>query len=163
MALETMKKPLLYDPEKPAPSLRFCRNDIFVLAGILLLSLLTAVVVFREWVFPVSSLQNLYAVVSVNGTEVARFDLSGNGKQSYLVRSPEGNLMVEVDNGQASVVQSDCPDKVCLHTGAISKPGQSVVCLPLKTVLRIEAVDGVLSETQEVQDRNGESVDAISK
>lgn len=163
MPLDNMRKHLLYDRTRPVPALRFCRNDAFVLAGILLLSFLTAVVVFRDGIMPASASQTLYAVVSVDGTEVARLSLSNSGHQSYLVRSPDGNLLVETENRLVSITQSDCPDKICVHTGVISKAGQSVVCLPLKTVLRIEAVDGAAGEGQRDSDLTEESIDAISE
>ena len=32
---------------------------------------------------------------------------------------------------------ADCPDKVCVKTGKIKKPGQTIVCLPHRTVIEI--------------------------
>lgn len=46
-------------------------------------------------------------------------------------------VTLEVKNGAACFKASDCPDKVCVHTGYISHPGQSAVCLPNRLTLRI--------------------------
>ena len=35
------------------------------------------------------------------------------------------------------MTQANCPDKVCIHTGFINKPGQSIVCLPHKINIKI--------------------------
>ena len=32
---------------------------------------------------------------------------------------------------------ADCPDKVCVKTGKIKNPGQTIVCLPHRTVIEI--------------------------
>lgn len=36
---------------------------------------------------------------------------------------------------------ANCPDKVCVHTGFINKPGQSIVCLPHKINVKIVSND----------------------
>jgi hypothetical protein len=41
-------------------------------------------------------------------------------------------------SGQVRIEESSCPDKVCVKTGWISRPGQAIVCLPHRIVVRIE-------------------------
>ena len=52
-----------------------------------------------------------------------------------------------VKDGKVSVTEADCPDKVCVNTGEISKSGDTIVCLPHKLVVEIE---GSTSETDAV-------------
>ena len=33
---------------------------------------------------------------------------------------------------------SDCPTQDCVHTGAITRSGQSIVCLPGRIVIQLE-------------------------
>ena len=40
--------------------------------------------------------------------------------------------------GPAPVPDSDCPTQDCVHTGAISRAGQSIVCLPAQVVVHLE-------------------------
>ena len=42
------------------------------------------------------------------------------------------------DGGAVSVTDSDCPTQDCVHTGAISRAGQSIVCLPAQVVVHLE-------------------------
>ncbi len=44
---------------------------------------------------------------------------------------------VEIDGGEAFFRHSDCPDKVCLHSGKISKNGQMLACVPNEIVVQI--------------------------
>lgn len=46
--------------------------------------------------------------------------------------------VIEVRNGKIGVIGSDCPDKICVHTGFISKKGEKIVCLPKKLIIEIE-------------------------
>ena len=48
-----------------------------------------------------------------------------------------------VDNGRAGIIESDCPGADCVHSGWISSPGRSVVCLPNRVEVRITGVSEV--------------------
>jgi hypothetical protein len=88
------------------------------------------------------------AEITVDGEAVASLSLGEN-----RVYSPPGMpaVRIAVRNGAAGFVSSDCPDKVCVHSGFLSLRGQSAVCLPNRVVLRIsgretapgDALDGV--------------------
>ena len=52
------------------------------------------------------------------------------------------DLRIVVENGEARVESSSCPDKVCVRTGSISAAGQTAVCVPAKLSLIIETEDG---------------------
>ena len=41
-------------------------------------------------------------------------------------------------SGKARIVESTCPDKVCINMGWITRSGQVIVCLPNRIVVRIE-------------------------
>jgi hypothetical protein len=53
------------------------------------------------------------------------------------VQGPLGATIVVVRGGKASVEDSPCPDKLCVHMAAISKPGQWIACLPNKVFVRV--------------------------
>lgn len=50
-----------------------------------------------------------------------------------------GAMVVEVKDGRVRVKDSDCPRRICLHTGWIQHPGETIVCVPNKIVIEIEA------------------------
>lgn len=39
-------------------------------------------------------------------------------------------LTVEIRDGKAAVLESDCPDGICVRSGKIGKSGQSILCAP---------------------------------
>lgn len=44
-----------------------------------------------------------------------------------------------IKNGQASITEADCPDKLCVHQGSIQHNGESLVCLPHKVIVKVTA------------------------
>lgn len=77
------------------------------------------------------------AVVTVDGKEALRIAIDGEIRQ-YTVEAGGGYNIISAGNGEACVMDADCPDRVCVQRGAISRPNQSAVCLPHKLVLSIE-------------------------
>ncbi|MDO4460618.1 MAG: NusG domain II-containing protein [Clostridia bacterium] len=57
-------------------------------------------------------------------------------------------LHVEITKDYARVLSSECPDKICVNMGKLTKSGQSAVCLPAKVVVKItgdgeDEIDGI--------------------
>ena len=46
----------------------------------------------------------------------------------------------QIKGGKVTMLYGDCPDQVCVHSAAISKNGQAIICMPNKVVLEI--IDG---------------------
>jgi hypothetical protein len=47
---------------------------------------------------------------------------------------------IEVKEGRIRITESDCPHKICEHTGWISHPAQTIVCVPNKLLVEIVGV-----------------------
>ncbi len=47
------------------------------------------------------------------------------------------SVTVEVLGGEVRVTRADCPDQVCVHTGAIDESGRAIACLPAGVVLTV--------------------------
>jgi hypothetical protein len=50
-----------------------------------------------------------------------------------------GHMVVEVKDGRIRVKESDCPRRICLRTGWIQHPGETIVCVPYKMVIEVGA------------------------
>lgn len=86
------------------------------------------------------------AVVHVAGQSPITYDLSVS--QTVTVAGLHGHsLTVTIQNGQVRIAESTCPDRVCVHTGWLSRGGQAAVCVPSGVTVRVvggsDAVDGV--------------------
>ena len=62
----------------------------------------------------------------------------GNDFTEATVTSRGYTLHIAAAGGAVSVTDSDCPTRDCVHTGAISRAGQSIVCLPAQVVVYLE-------------------------
>lgn len=78
-----------------------------------------------------------YAVISVNGKKAERLSLSKD-IETFTVKGAD-NISFTITNGEIYVSESDCPDKICLKTGHISRKGQSIICVPKRVSVTIES------------------------
>jgi len=94
----------------------------------------------------VSEGAEIYAVILIDGNEVERFKLYEGARLLYTYTSEHGlsgnqyNL-VEIDGHRIRVGRDNSPDQVGVNMGWISRPGQTIVVLPHRFLIRIEAVD----------------------
>ena len=78
----------------------------------------------------------LTVVIDISGQEVRRVPLSDFTEATVTSRGY--TLHIAAEGGAVSVTDSDCPTQDCVHTGAISRAGQSIVCLPAQVVVHLE-------------------------
>lgn len=120
---------------KRYPELKPTRWDALVVAAVVLLALALGARPFLQ------ARQDgaLTVVVSIDGREVERAALDtycASGAHSYESRGY--TLTVAGADGRIRVTESDCPNQDCVHTGAISRAGQSIVCLPGRIAVTLE-------------------------
>lgn len=78
-------------------------------------------------------------VISVNGSEYASYRLSEIMKpETVRVETEFGVNVIEITNHSARVIEANCPDKLDVHSGEISKSGQMIVCLPNRLTVRMQ-------------------------
>ena len=120
---------------KPSsPELRPNRYDALVVLVVLALAAVLAVRPFLAARAPQSGA--LTVVVSADGQELDRLPLAQFGTHTYANNGY--TLTVTAAGGAVSVTQSDCPGQDCLHTGRITRAGQSIVCLPEQVIVTLE-------------------------
>ncbi|MBR3963326.1 MAG: NusG domain II-containing protein [Oscillospiraceae bacterium] len=81
-----------------------------------------------------------FAVVTVNGTETAKYSLAEDAEIRLESENGGYNILV-IKNGKADIIEASCPDHVCVDQRAISKTGEAITCLPNKTVITIDGED----------------------
>ena len=80
----------------------------------------------------------LTATVKHRGQVVARVELSSLAEKKTVSIDGAYHLTVTLDRAGAAVTDSDCPGQDCLHTGRITRSGQSIVCLPEQVIVTLE-------------------------
>ena len=58
--------------------------------------------------------------------------------QEVNMVSSYGKNTVVIEAGEAYVREADCPDKICVGIGKISRDGETICCLPHRLILTIE-------------------------
>ncbi|RYL92430.1 NusG domain II-containing protein [Sporolactobacillus sp. Y61] len=81
------------------------------------------------------------AVIKVNNKKVKQVVLSGNAEnQIFDIHTKDGGVnTIQVRNNRIRIKSANCPDQVCVRTGYISKPGETIVCIPHKVVIEIQS------------------------
>lgn len=77
-------------------------------------------------------------VVEASGTRY-RFPLTTDRVERFA--GPLGDTIVEIGGGTARVIDSPCPDLICVAAGAISRTGQFIACLPNRVSVTLEGLD----------------------
>ncbi len=111
------------------------RLDIIVISAIVAVSLLVLAV------FLLTKKDGKSAVVEIDGRTVAVYSLDKNG--IYPLNG--GTNILVIEDGEAYLTDSSCPDHTCERMGRISHTGESIICLPNKLSVKIssDTADGV--------------------
>lgn len=105
------------------------RNDAILFAVIILLAT-AGLMIFNG----TKQRGNTVAVI-IDGKETARYSL--NTDTEKVIETEYGKNTVVIKDGCVSVENADCPDLICENHRAISRDGETIVCLPHKLVLEI--------------------------
>ena len=110
---------------------RKIKNDI-ILAVIVI-----AVAAIGLLLLNVFKTEGSFAVVKIDGKETARYPLSVN-TEVVIETGDNGKNTLVIEDNKAFMKDANCPDKICVNHRAISKTGETIVCLPNKLVVEIE-------------------------
>lgn len=109
------------------------KNDFILLAVLVVIALAAFCGVS---LYSALSTKEPEAVVYLNGEEQGRYPLSEDA--TVELRQESGYNILKIQDGKADITEASCPDKVCVNHRAVSKQGESLVCLPNKMVVEIE-------------------------
>ena len=111
------------------------KRDIILIASILIVAIAFFLIV------ELTKEEGAGVTVKVDGVKVAEYSLSNNG--TYPLNG--GTNILVIENGKAYLTDANCPDKLCIHQGKISRTGETITCLPNKLTVTVfgaeESVD----------------------
>ncbi|MDI3480499.1 MAG: hypothetical protein PWQ97_154 [Tepidanaerobacteraceae bacterium] len=104
------------------------------------LIIVSAVLIFTGFQMYTFGGERTYAVIEINGRLFQKISLGKGGPILQLkVPGIMGESIVEINRDKVRMLYSPCPDKDCMHQGWISRPGQMIVCLPNRVVIKIQS------------------------
>lgn len=108
----------------------------FLLLAILLTAALAALLLPR-----LQKTESLTAEIYENGHLVQTLVLSSPEAQTVTV----GHVTLRATKDGIAFIDSPCPDKRCVRYGMLTRPGETMACVPEGIVVRLRggAVDGV--------------------
>ena len=56
----------------------------------------------------------------------------------------ENGVVIRFKGRSACILSSDCPDHTCVNNGWLTQAGQSSICLPNRTVLKLDGGDLII-------------------
>jgi hypothetical protein len=122
---------------------RITKLDIVLISLVLLFSIFSILWVSADQIR--QPMQHQVAVIYQENVKLKEVNIDKDLIFSIL----DGKMDIKVENGKVRVLDSDCPQKICVKMGWIQNNGQTIVCVPNHILIRIES-----NESQ--------SIDAIS-
>lgn len=99
------------------------RNDIILIASLLLVAVITLVIVLVNRVQ-----NNLVATISVQNEVVETIDLSKKEDADYYVDGLHGKLHIHTHDGAIAVLESNCPHQDCVKMGYAKETNRPIIC-----------------------------------
>ena len=118
--------------------------DIILILTFLLASFVPVVIfAWQQINMPSSEEASLVAIVTINGVEVDRFILNEQARYLVLYTEADGLVgnqfnIVEVEGERIRVQQDNSPDQIGVNMGWANRPGQTIIVLPHRFLIRLE-------------------------
>ncbi len=109
----------------------FKHADLILIGALVLFSFVFSLALLRE------GNEGHTVVVTVDGEVQKEFPLDSEEK-IFQFDTPNGYNTVHVKGGSVAVGTADCPDRLCVKQGRISRPGETIICLPHKLIVEVK-------------------------
>ena len=107
------------------------RNDLILTASVITL----AVLVF--FIISLTSPKGSFVEVKREGKIIGEYPLDRDIE--VKLEDELGYNLLVIKDGKAYITEADCPDKLCVNQGGAEKTGETIVCLPNKTVITVRS------------------------
>lgn len=104
-------------------------NDIFLILGILSLALIIFIV------FRLNLKEGNSVKVSIDNEVKCCYNF--NKDTEVVIKDGKNTNTLVIKDSTAYITEANCPDKICVAHRAISKTGETIVCLPHRLVVEI--------------------------
>lgn len=119
------------------------KTGLIVIIALIAAACILAVVFWFMNKGPASSV-----VIKVDGNVVKTVSINQN--QTINVEGYNGGYnIVNIENGVVDVREADCDNQICVNSSTITKPGQTITCIPHRVIVEIvggsDGVDSVVN------------------
>ena len=108
------------------------RRDLILVAALLLLAGGVRLGIYLYGYFT----SGAFAEVSIDGEVLQTYPIDTD--REVMLETDDGHYnLLSIKDGKADITEADCRDGICVHHPPVSKPGETIVCLPHKLVVTI--------------------------
>lgn len=107
------------------------RNDFLLIGAFLIISL--CLLLYQN---TIGAKTGAVVVILQDGEEIGRYPLEE--ELELLIEGNYGDNLLVIGNGKAFIKEADCPDRLCVKQKAVSRQGESLICLPHRLVVTVE-------------------------
>lgn len=126
--------------------------DIIIVIALFILSFLPNAIFAVQQMTTSTEEAKIYAVVTINGEEVQRFELKEDTPREEFIYFPSDDQynIIEVDGTRIRDKEDNSPDQIAVKTGWISRVGQTSICLPHGLMIEIVSTQDPTEETDTI-------------
>lgn len=73
--------------------------------------------------------------ITSDGRLIELIDLEKSEDKIFTIENELGKNTIKIQDGKISIVESDCPDKICISIGELKSELMPIVCLPHKLII----------------------------
>lgn len=123
----------------------FKKTDVLIIAAVA-----AAAAVLYFFNSRIAAAERVKAEIYYYSQLVETIDLSKKPEKTFSIGQNK-NVVFHTSEGYIWFEQSDCPDKICIRSGKLGRPGQSAACLP----------NGIIVKTVPLK-KGGDYTDAVT-
>lgn len=118
---------------------RFGRNDIILISVIVIISVALLLIWKLVYLKGQDTDSDACVEVTIDGRTYGTYPLSKD--DTIKIKNGDGDVTntLVIKGGVADMTSADCPDHLCVKKKAISKEGESIICLPNKVVVTVKS------------------------
>lgn len=139
----------------PPRNFRFSSGDVFIIGAIVLCC---AIIIGGMFIHRrIHKGDARYVRITQDGKVILEMDLDEFSEpMEYRIDSERGHMIIFLSSEKVYIKESSCADKICMHEGDLTSPGDGAVCLPNRIVVQIVSDDSG-------EDHSSGKVDVISR
>jgi len=75
--------------------------------------------------------------ITKNQEVIHEFKINESYENQFTIHDEDHINIIEIKNGEVSVIESNCLNQICVRHQPIGIPGQTIICIPHKLVVEI--------------------------
>ncbi len=121
------------------------KQDLFIILGILVIAL-------AFWIFSLvqGRGEKLYARITYFDRELETIALTGAMERTFSYPEDPDVVFKVSKDGSIRIIESDCPDQICVDSGEIHRAGSFIACVPNGFLISIQADNGHINEEVDI-------------